>query len=344
MIRQFYRDRFNGNNGYKPKTIKAVKTCFKVWVMKESINPGVLKVQRENPYSIRHKKLSQITKEDTKGLHNTIRIKAPFVANKVLKFLNVVFKYGVEIGELSKNPIKMKKKEWVRDREDNRVLTETQRKTLLSIVLKTDGRNGRINYTYYKEKGLNLVACLIIAWWLLTGRRNVSEGNKIKWSQISFYLKKITFEDSKVGPKTYSIGPRALKLLQTIKDERLTEGPLLWKEGTKDCVFPSYQFGKKSSRGEKCTKPYFGSIRKTWIRVLKMANIDYVPPKQCRHTFLTLLLDKSKNIMVVKKAAGHTNVKTTERYAKILDKEVVSGLEKMDQVEEGESKVLEFKK
>ncbi len=131
---------------------------------------------------------------------------------------------------------------------------------------------------------------------------------------------------------------------KTIKDERLTEGPLLWKEGTKDCVFPSYQFGKKSSRGEKCTKPYFGSIRKTWARILKMANIDYVPSKQCRHTFLTLLLDKSKNIMVVKKAAGHTNVKTTERYAKILDKEVVSGLEKMDQVEEDESKVLEFKK
>ena len=75
-----------------------------------------------------------------------------------------------------------------------------------------------------------------------------------------------------------------------------------------------------------------------------MANIDYIPPKQCRHTFLTLLLDKSKNIMVVKKAAGHSNVKTTERYAKILDTEVVSGLEKMDQEQTKESKVLEFKK
>jgi len=344
LIKQFYKNRFNSNYGYKPNTIKVVKICFNAWVFKKSFDPGVLKVQEENPYSIQHKKLSQITKEDMKGLHNTIRIKAPFVANKVLKFLNVVFKYGVEIGELLKNPIKMKKKEWVRDKEDNRVLTENQRKTLLSIVLKTDGRNGRINYNYYKDKGLNLVACLIITWWLLTGRRNVSEGNKIKWGQISFYLKKITLEDSKVGPRTYNIGPRALKLLQTIKDERLTEGPLFWKEGTKDYVFPSYQFGKKSSRGEKCTKPYFASIRRTWARVLKMANIEYIPPKQCRHTFLTLLLDKSKNIMVVKKAAGHTNVKTTERYAKILDKEVVSGLEKMDQVEETESKVLEFKK
>ena len=344
LIQQFYKNRFSNNYGYKAKTIKTVKTCFNVWLFKRSINPAVLKVQKENPYSIQHKKISHITKEDIKGLHNIIRIKSPAVANKVIKFLNVVFKYGVEVGELLKNPIKMKKKEWSPDNEDNRIITESQRENLLSIVLKTDGRTGKIHYNYYTEKSLNLVPCLIVAWWLLTGRRNISEGNKIKWKQISFPLKKISFEDSKVGAKTYNIGPNALKLLQLIHQERLTPGPLLWKEHTKDYVFPSYNYGKKNSKGEKCTKGYIGSVRRTWVRVLKMANIDYVPPKQCRHTFLTLLLDKSKNIMVVKKAAGHSNVKTTERYAKILDTEVVSGLEKMDQEEVKESKVLEFKK
>ena len=75
-----------------------------------------------------------------------------------------------------------------------------------------------------------------------------------------------------------------------------------------------------------------------------MAQIEYIPPKQCRHTFLTLLLKKTKNIMIVKKAAGHSQIKTTNRYAKILDEDVVSGLENMDQIEEKESKVLEFKK
>jgi site-specific recombinase XerD len=75
-----------------------------------------------------------------------------------------------------------------------------------------------------------------------------------------------------------------------------------------------------------------------------MAQIEYIPPKQCRHTFLTLLLHKSKNIMVVKEAAGHSQLKTTNRYAKILNEDVVSGLEKMDQEEVKESKVLEFKK
>ena len=164
------------------------------------------------------------------------------------------------------------------------------------------------------------------------------------WSQINFDTKRITFDDSKVGAMTYQIGPKALDLLKLIHRERLSPGPLFWKEGTKHYVFPSYNYGKKNSKGEKCKKPYFGSIRKTWATVLSMVGVEYIPPKQCRHTFLTLLLDKSKNIMVVKKAAGHTNVKTTERYAKILDTEVVRGLEKMDQVEEKESKVIEFKK
>ena len=63
---------------------------MELWILKNSCNAAVLKVQEENPYSIHNKKISSITKEDMKGLHNIIRIKSPSVANKVLKFLNVV--------------------------------------------------------------------------------------------------------------------------------------------------------------------------------------------------------------------------------------------------------------
>ena len=165
-------------------TIEAVKTCFKVWIFQKTSSLAVRKVQKENPYSLQHKKLSTITKEDIKGLHNIIRLKAPAVANKVIKFLNVVFNYAVEEKMLSKNPVKMKLKEMAPDREDNRILTEQQRQTILDIVWKIDRRNGKINYNYYQEKQLNLVGCLIIAFWLLTGRRNVSEGNQIKWKLV----------------------------------------------------------------------------------------------------------------------------------------------------------------
>mgnify|MGYP005816506031 CR=1 FL=1 len=343
LIEKFYSNKFNPNYGYKTNTVKAVKNCFKVWIFQKTVSPDVMKVQKEFSYSIQHKKLSTITKEDIKGLHNIIRSKSPAVANKVIKFLNVVFNYAIDEGEVLKNPVKIKQKELAPDKEDNRVLSEGQRNNLLSIVYKTDKRNGRINYNYYFEKGLNLVGCLIIAYWLLTGRRNISEGNRIKWKQLSFHQKKIFFLDSKVGQKEYDLGPKALELLKVIKEERLTPGPLFWKEGTKDYVFPSYKYNKKSSKGKKCP-PYFNDLTKTWKRVLKMAGIEYMPPKQCRHTFLTLLLHKSKNIMAVKEAAGHSQLKTTNRYAKILNQDVVAALDKMDEDPINESEVLEFKK
>ena len=65
-----------------------------------------MKVQKDNPYSLQHKKLSTITTENIKTLHSIIRSKSPAVANKVIKFLNVVFVYGIEVGELEKNPVK----------------------------------------------------------------------------------------------------------------------------------------------------------------------------------------------------------------------------------------------
>jgi len=340
LIERFYDKRFKRSYGYKNTTIKTVKSYFKCWILQKTNDQNIRKVQKENLCSIQHKKLSTITKDDIKMLHSIVGLKAKAVADKIVDYLNVLFNYAVEEKLLAKNPVQMKKKEKFGDKEDNRILTEEQRELVLNCVFKLDKRTGKINYNYYAGRSLNLVACLVISWWLLTGRRNNSEGTEIKWTQISFPQKKIFFEDSKVGQMEYALGPRAMELLKVIKDERLTDGPLKWKDGTKDYVFPSGRFDK----GKTCKTPYLGSAKKTWRRILKDLNIDYMPPKQCRHTFLTLLLKKTKNIMVVKKAAGHSQIKTTNRYAKILDEDVVSGLENMDKEEAKESKVLEFKK
>jgi integrase len=344
LIERFYDKKFKRSYGYKNTTIKTVKTYFKCWILQKSNNLNIRKIQKENPYSIQYKKLSTITKDDIKMLHSIVGLKTKSVADKIIDFLNVLFNYAVEEKLLAKNPVHLKKKEKFGDKEDNRILTEEQRETVLNYVYKLDKRTRKINYNYYEQKNLNLVTCLVIAWWLLTGRRNNSEGTQIKWKQISFPQKKIFFADSKVGQMEYAIGPRAMKLLRVIKDERLTEGPLFWKEGTKDYVFPSYNYNKRNSKKVVCKTPYLASAKKTWRRILKDLGIDYLPPKQCRHTFLTLLLKKTKNIMIVKKAAGHSQIKTTNRYAKILDEDVVSGLENLDQVKEKKSKVLEFKK
>jgi integrase len=345
LIEEFYSKRFNRNYGYKPSTIETVKTCFRVWIFQKTTDQEVLKIQEENPYSLQHKKISLITTDHIKKLHNTIRLKAPAVANKVIKFLNVVFNYALEEKIISINPVKMKQKEMAPDREDNRILSDQQRKTILNICWVIDKRTGKLNYNYYKKKRLSVVGCCEIAFWLTTGRRNISEGNSIKWKQISFPTKRILLKDSKVGQKEYNLGPKAMEILKVIYGERLTEGPLQWKPTTQDYVFPSIYFGRKTNRGVVSKTPYLKRNTKTWVSVLKMAKVDYMPPKQSRHTYLTLLLKKTKNIMVVKESAGHKQVKTTNRYVKVLNEDVVSGLEDLDRDDEKEeSKVLKFEK
>jgi site-specific recombinase XerD len=48
-----------------------------------------------------------------------------------------------------------------------------------------------------------------------------------------------------------------------------------------------------------------------------------------RHTFATYLLNKDIPIETVSRALGHTNLKMTQHYAKMLEKKVVSDMSKL---------------
>ena len=64
----------------------------------------------------------------------------------------------------------------------------------------------------------------------------------------------------------------------------------------------------------------------------------------CRHTYLTHALSKTKNILLVSKLAGHTQIKTTQRYAKILGEDVSDALDQIDSEAIESPKVVQFKK
>ena len=192
----FYVKRLLRSFGTKPSSIKNIKTYFKCWIKQKTTDVKIRQVQKDNPFNIQHKKLSQITPEDIRKLHNIIGIKSPVVADKTIDYLKVLFNYAIEENLLSKNPVTIKNKERFGDKEDNRILTKGQKEIVLSIVWKLDKRTGKLNYNYYESLGLSVVACCIIAFWLTTPRRNISEGNSIRWKQISFPTKKIAFGDS----------------------------------------------------------------------------------------------------------------------------------------------------
>ena len=68
-------------------------------------------------------------------------------------------------------------------------------------------------------------------------------------------------------------------------------------------------------------------IQKLVKRYSKKAGIDKdISPHNLRHTFATDLLRESKNIRLVQKAMGHSDVSTTMIYTHIVDEELENAL------------------
>lgn len=53
-----------------------------------------------------------------------------------------------------------------------------------------------------------------------------------------------------------------------------------------------------------------------------------------RHDFATKLLRDSKNLKLVQQALNHRNIKTTLKYAHVLDEEIASAVEAMQEKSE----------
>ena len=64
-------------------------------------------------------------------------------------------------------------------------------------------------------------------------------------------------------------------------------------------------------------------LRKMVKRVAEQAGIvKDIHPHSLRHTFATDLLRATKNLRLVQKALGHSNIETTTIYAHIVDEEL----------------------
>jgi len=293
-----------------------------------------------------NKKLSECTKDFMKEWHLWIGSKSESQANAMIEILSVIFNWGIEQKYQKENPAQFKEDELYDKKEDNRVLTKAQKKAVLNYVLKYDERReARLNMNYYKEKRLSVVSCALIAYALLTPRRYRSEGGAIKWSQISFPERKLYLEDSKVGQMEYKLGPKVIKLLQAIKAEKFEpDSPFQYNDERNNYVFPSRWFGMINNQGKRNTRPWLYTVKGQWRTILENLGIKYLPMYNCRHTYLTHALSKTKNILMVGKLAGHTQVKTTQRYAKILGEDVDEALDLIDSEVTEAPKVVQFKK
>jgi integrase len=227
------------------------------------------------------------------------------------------------------------------EHENHSVFTKDQAEQLIKLCFKKINQNEKswLDEAHYKTYKLNMVVCIGIAFALLCGKRLLSEVFSLKWEWINETNKTITYPDSKVGRKTYKISSDVIELLQTIKRSRFLRS-YNFNDERREYVFPS---PFKNSKYK-----FITGYRSTWKKVLKILNLTYIPLKQCRHTYGTLLLSKSKNLTVVQSALGHSNIKTTMKYAHILNEDLEAALDDFSllnskQVKE-EDQIIEFKR
>ena len=165
-----------------------------------------------------------------------------------------------------------------------------------------EGENKRVYLTIEEIKKMAIVECRTAAvkdvflFSCLTGLRK-SDIEKMTWSEIEQQgeFARIVFKQKKTGGQEYlDISPQAARYLT----ER---GP------SNSLVFPNFRYNWQTN-----------TDLKMWA--LKAGIQKDITFHSARHTFAVMMLDLGAEIYTVSKLLGHKDLKTTQIYAKVLDK------------------------
>ncbi|MER9312417.1 site-specific integrase [Mesorhizobium australicum] len=202
----------------------------------------------------------------------------PGTANRTLDLFASLMTYAIDIGLRSDNPAKGIKKFPLRNRD--RYLTSDELKRLGDAL------------EAVQASGANPFALKAIRFLLLSGSRK-SEVLALQWKWIDFDQNLISLPDSKTGARLLHLGSAVKLLLETLP-----------KVANSPYVFPS-------ARGN----GHVVGIRKIWDLVRKKAQLDDLRLHDLRHSFASLAVSSGLSLYVVGKLLGHTQARTTQRYA-----------------------------
>jgi integrase len=138
----------------------------------------------------------------------------------------------------------------------------------------------------------------------------------LRWSEINWSTRRIT----KLGKGGRRI---TLEIKETIRE-------ILWplRGHHPEMVFTYVceRSGRGRIRGQRypLTRP---AVHSHWDRLRKRSGVVGFRFHDYRHDFATKLLRATGNLRLVQKALGHASIKTTTRYAHVLDSEVAEAVE-----------------
>ena len=225
------------------------------------------------------KHLDEITKHDVISFHHGLRAKgyALGTANRCLILLRYAMNLAVrwEIPGITKNPTKDVPL-FEDTNKKERYLTETEAQMLYCAV----------------KASVNPMLQFIIPMLILTGARK-REVLDAKWKEFDLGRRQWRVSVTKAGkPRYVPLSDGVMHLLTTMPHDNST-----W-------VFPNPKTGK----------PYV-SIFCAWDTARNEAGLADVRMHDLRHSFASFLVNAGRSLYEVQKILGHTQIKTTQRYA-----------------------------
>jgi len=229
-------------------------------------------------------KIDAVQRKDMVAIHYAISKDFPQVANRIIAILSKMFNLAEAWGirENNSNPCRHVEKNSANAKE--RFLSNQEISTLNDVL-----QHAEMTQTETMS-AINAIRLL-----LFTGCR-LREILDLKWEYVDLQDQCFKLPDSKTGAKRVYFSLQVKEILEKIT--RVEGNPY---------VIVGREEGKQ-----------LNNLQKSWRRIRKLANIENVRIHDLRHTYASIGVANGLSLQMVGKLLGHTQVKTTMRYAHLV--------------------------
>ena len=262
-------------------------------------------------------KVREVTREDVAALHREIAKTHPYMANRVLALLSVMFNLAIEREMRTDNPCVRVPKAPEEKRETFLAPAEIAR---LSDALAA-----------HPEK----ISAAAIRFLMLTGARR-NEALAAKWPEFDLAAGVWTKPSTNTKQKRVHRVPLSAAAAAVLT-EMQAEAERMRREGIiSPYVFPS---GKRHSKtGTERGTDRLLEVRKTWASACKTAGLKGIRLHDLRHSFASALVSGGIGLPTIGAMLGHSQPRTTARYSHLYDSALRDAAERVGSLVTGNGK------
>ena len=247
---------------------------------------------------------AKVTRADIARLHHELRDR-PHLANRVIDVLGSMYGWAGRVGLVPEGTRPVARIEKFKEESRERFLTleELSRLGDALRIAETKGvkwspdPKKKTKHAPKEESRLIRIhpsAAAAIRLLVLTGAR-LREILNLEWAQVDLERGILWLADSKTGRKPVLLGAAAVRILEELACD-----------------------GRYVIASDKPDQPR-RDLKRPWQLVLHAAGLSEIRIHDLRHTFASVGVSSGLGLPVVGRLLGHTQVRTTQRYAHLAD-------------------------